>query len=491
MTPDLARRFLAWVDARKQRVAAMLARLFPVQRKAAEDGARLKAFFCTRRAGKSWAIGVLLFSVALMFPGSSCLYLGLTKQTARAIMNKDVMRVLNRDYEIGAVWNETQFAWMLPNGSVIYFRGADANAYEMGKIVGQKYRLAVLDEASKYKQDLRAIVYGALIPAMGDDLGTVILSGTPSNITAGLFYDVTTGAESGWSVHRWTWRDNVYKLANIQRMHDDLVAANPAIVVTPIYKQEWCGLWIVDKDALVYKYREDLNLAEELPLPAHEYMYGLGVDFGYTDPTALVVVAYHENDPDLYIPYAKAKRKQTVDDVAADIRALWFCPSMKCRGQYPFAFMVGDGASLQVIETLAQRFHLPIECAEKQGKEGVIRVFNSDLMTARIKVLPAAMEITEEWGALIWDEKERAKIPPKFVEDARFPNHLSDGGLYAWRKARNYDALPADPKPPAPFTPEWEAARLERQIAQAKRVHDAGGVFVDELPPWLGGNEEP
>ncbi len=489
MNADAARLVLAWIESRKQRVATMFRGLFPEQRRAAEDGAQLKAFFCTRRAGKSWAIGVLLFSVAIMFPGTSCLYLGLTKQTCRGIMNKDVMRVLNDRYQIGARWNETQFAWILPNHSVIYLRGADANAYEMGKFVGQKYRLAVLDEASKYRQDLRQIVYSALIPAMGDDLGTVILSGTPSNQTAGLFYDVTNGAEAGWSVHRWTWRDNVFKRDNILRLHDKLVSDNPAIVATPIYKQEWLGLWVVDLDALVYKFRDDLNTASALPHAQSEYVFGLGVDFGFTNATALSVVAYHQHDPELFVVYAKGKTKQIVSDVAADIKALWWCPTMGCRGPYPFAFMVGDGASLQVVEELAQRHHLPIECAEKSGKEGVIRVFNSDLMTARIKLLPAAMDLAAEWGSLIWDEKERAKIPPKFVEDPRFPNHAADATLYAWRKARNYDAVPAPHKEPMPHTADYEARRHEREVEQRRRVELAGGVFVDELPPWLQGGE--
>jgi hypothetical protein len=489
MTPDTARAFLSWVDARKRKVAAMLAGLFPEQRAAAESGAKLKAFLCTRRAGKSWCVGVLLFAVAMLNPGASCLYLGLTRETARAIMNKDVLRVLNRVFDIGAVWNETQRAWVLPNGSVIYLRGADANAYEMSKIVGQKYRLAVLDEAGKFRQDLEQIVYASLVPAMGDDVGTVILAGTPGNVTTGLFHRVTTGQAAGWDVHRWRWQDNVYRRDNIQQIHDALISAEPWRVGTPGYRQEWLGEWVIDTDALVYKFRDDLNTAAELPKPRDEYIYVLGIDFGYTDPTALVVVAYHEHDPNLYVVYAMKQDQMLVDDVERQIRALWWMPREGCRGPYPFAAMVGDGAQLQIVETLAERTHFPIECAEKAGKKGVIDVMNSDLHAGRIKVLPAAMSITEEWNALVWDEKEKAKWPPRWLERAGCANHLSDAVLYAWRKSRNYDARPAAPREPTPHTEAWEALRFEKELAARRRANEVGGHYVDELPPWLGGHD--
>jgi hypothetical protein len=40
-------------------------------------------------------------------------------------------------------------------------------------------------------------------------------------------------------------------------------------------------------------------------------------------------------------------------------------------------------------------------------------------------------------------------------------------------------------KAPALGTKEWEDERHLRELAQARRIREAGGVFVDELPPWL------
>lgn len=466
----------------------MLSGLFPEQQRVLLDKARFKAIFCPRRAGKSWSLGTYLFLTALSHPGCSCLYLGLTRDSAEAIMDKDILQKLNADYELGGVWKDTKHRWELPNGSYIYLRGADANAYEMRKIVGQKYRLAVLDEAAKYRQDLEAMVYGALVPAMGDDLGTVILSGNPSNQTGTLFHRATASQEKGWSVHHWDWRANVVKRAALEAAHADLIDKKGAdIVQTAWYKQEWLGEWVIDPSSLVYKFRESLNCAAELPRPKEEWTYVLGVDLGFTDPSALVVGAFHKHEKALYVVYAHVAAGLIISDVADLIKGLWYSPSQGLRGPYPFAAMVADASQLQGVEEMRQRCHVPLEAAQKAGKRGVIEVMNSELQSGLVKLLPAAMDVADDWRALPWDEKKLALVPPKWEEDPRFPNHAADACLYMWRKARNYDALPDTPAKPKRLTQEWHDEHMKREIARLERARQEGpfGVIVDEMPDWL------
>jgi hypothetical protein len=349
--PQYARAVLEEVQRRSSVIRRMLEDCLPQQRAAIADPSRLKALFCTRRAGKSWTLGVYLFLTALQHPGCSCLYLGLTKGSALGIMDKDILRVINRRYELGAEWRESKQRWELPNGSYIYLRGADANSYEISKVVGQKYRLAVLDEASKYRYVVADMVYRDLLPAMGDDYGTILLSGTPSNITTGLFYDATTGVAPGWGVHSWKWWENTYARDNIQRLHDETLAKNPAYRDTPAYRQEWLGEWVIDDNVLVYKYRDDINTAPSCVL-ANDSAYVLGVDLGFSDPSALVVGVYSAHDPCLYIVYACKRAGLTISDVAEWIRGL--------QQRWPFAAMVADASALQGVEEMRQRHNLPL-----------------------------------------------------------------------------------------------------------------------------------
>lgn len=444
----------------------------PQQMQALVDPCYLVAYLCTRRAGKSFAIGLKLFMTALAFPGCSCLYLGLTKDSAIGIMNKDILEIINARFGIGAKWIKSDRLWRLPNGSLIYIRGADANAYEIAKVVGQKYRLAVLDEASKYRYNLHDMVYGSLLPAMGDDLGTIIMSGTPSNVTTGLFYDVTCDApwghsqSKGWSIHRWRWQDNVHKRDNIQVLHDQHIAENPMRVRTPLYKQEWLGEWVIDLSALVYKYDENINTAARLPRPSSEYSFILSLDLGFTDPTALLVQAYHPNDPELYLVHASKHPNIIIDTAAKLVKSLWRSPGRGLTGPYPFAKMIADAAALQSVEEMRQRHGLPLEAAQKTGKRGVIEVFNSDLQTGRVKVLPEAMDIVDEWQSLIWDEKKLQAMPKRWEEDPRFDNHLADCGLYGWRAARNYDSQPEPKTLPAQSDPNYGEAMMYEEMSR-------------------------
>ena len=52
-------------------------------------------------------------------------------------------------------------------------------------------------------------MYGVLKPAEADYRGTVVLTGTPGNLIKGLFFDVTTGREAGWSGHRFIDSDKL------------------------------------------------------------------------------------------------------------------------------------------------------------------------------------------------------------------------------------------------------------------------------------------
>lgn len=482
MTASVREELLALAESQRTLPRRMLSSLFPQQRAAIEDKARLKAFFCTRRAGKSWSLGVYFFLVALANPGTKGLYLGLTQGTTQNIMVQHIMGQISDHFGLGAQWYASRHQWVLPNTSTITFLGVDSDPRLIKKALGGKYKLACLDECSEYRQDVERMVYSDLLPAMGDELGTVVMSGVPSNVTAGLFYDVTTGQRKGWSVHSWSWRDNVHNRAKVQAQLDAILADNPAYALTPAYQQGYEGRWVIDTEARVYRARYDANAADRLPRPAGEWTYLLGIDFGHTDATALVVVAYHPHEPDLYIVECSEQKGNDVTDVADRVRALWSRRDMGGRGVYPFALMVADhgGGGKQIIAELMRRHHLPIENADKSGeKKAAIDAFNSDLRCGRIQILAGARSLFSEWDRLIWDQREREKLPPRWIEDPRFPNHQSDATLYAWRKARAFDAVAEVRSKEGDFADREEQERYERAIARNSRQRD----YLDR-PEW-------
>lgn len=437
MTPERARAILAEA-ARRKTPSPLRQACFPKQRAFLDDPARFKAALCTRRAGKSYGIGAWLCDAADRFPGTAQLYLGLTIDTVRRIMWNPVLKVQNATFGLGASFNEKPMEMRFPNGSVIYLLGIDADENERKKVLGQKYKRVAVDECGSMTYDLDALVTRYIRPTLVDLRGELLLAGTPEN-HRNYFYDVTGGEKQGeFAVHRWSAFDNPHVAESWAEEIAELKRLRPGIEETPLFQQHYLGLWTVDTSALVYSYSRARNWLPMLPRPVEEGHVVVSVDLGYNDATAVVVSVYFDHDPTLYIIEAHKRERLTVSDVAAWLRGFM--------DRYAIERFVIDPASKQVVEELRQRYHLPLESAEKSGKVEAIAMMNSDLLTARIRVVgDACAALTDEWAGLVWDA--RALEQGKRQEHSACENHCSDGALYGWRAALHYAAVPVEKKP--------------------------------------------
>lgn len=431
---------------------------FSAQASFIRDESSLVIGFCTRRAGKSYAAGLRLFQAALAHPGSSCLYIALTRDSAKKIAWKDVLKTINRKHDLGCKFNGTELSCTLPNGSTIYLLGVDSDEQEKQKLLGQKYSIVIIDEAASFSIDLNELVFGILKPAVADYRGTICLIGTPGNLKKGLFFDLTSGetkshwSRNGWSCHQWTAFDNPYMSANWKAEINELKANNPRVEETPLFKQHYLGQWVVDDSKLVYRYlagRNDFNGA--LPARVGEYRYVLGIDLGYENATAWTVGAYHEHDKDLYVLESFKESRLDISAVALRTTAL-------CR-KYDFDRIQIDNANKQAVEEMRKRHGIPLHAADKTGKSDFIELMNAEFIMGRIKIGPDAHPLKDEYVGLVWDEKT-----DKRQEHPSCDNHCADSALYMWRYCYSYLSEVVVPKP-AEGTPAW----VQEQVEQMKQ----------------------
>lgn len=410
---------------------------FPKQLNFIDDDARLKTLFCTRRAAKSFTAGIYMVNEALKYPGINCLFIGLTRDSAKGIMWKDVLEVLNFKYGLNAKFNLSELTMTMPNGSVIKLLGVDADQDEMNKLLGKKYRLVCIDEASMYTVDMEKLVYGILKPAMADLRGTICLMGTSSNFTRGLFYDITTKNKTDWSVHTWTAFDNPHVAKQWQEELDDIERDRPLFKETPLFKQWYLNQWVVDTDKLVYKFNPERNIYDNLPtLNPKLWTYVLGVDTGWEDDNAFVLTAFHDNDPNLYVVKEYAKPHMTFDQVGEKIREF-----MDDKDRPPSKIII-DGANKQGVESMRHRASIPFEYADKLGKVDFIEMLNGDLVQSKIRIHRSCHPLISEMMGLVWKtDGDKIVIPKK--EHPNLPNHRTDAFLYAWRMGFHYMSQPA------------------------------------------------
>lgn len=418
----------------KKRKVQLLDPNFTHQTNFVNDPSRLKALFCTRRAAKSYTGGLCLVSAALSEPSVNCLYIGLTRMSAEGIIWKDVIKDINKRHELGMEFNGSKLTATLPNESAIYVTGADADDDEMEKLLGKKYKMVVIDEAASFKRDLRRLIYGILKPATIDNGGTICIMGTSGNLTKGLFYDITTNTEPGWKLFQWTAFDNPYVAKQWQEELDDIALNRPLFMQTPLFKQWYLNQWVIDDDALVYKFNSDRNLYSVLPHYSRgAWSYVLGVDLGYEDASAFVLCGFHEHEKTLYILDTYKKSKMDITDVATRIKSF--------TSKYDIFRVVIDGANKQAVEEIQKRHGIALHAADKAGKADFVEIMNAELIQGNIKLYePISTELVNEWLGLIWDDKSA-----KRQEHPNCENHLADAALYAWRYC--YQFLSEQPKP--------------------------------------------
>lgn len=423
---------------------------FPQQKNFVDDPAKLKALWCTRRASKSYTAGLYMIKECLDTPGVNCLFIGLTRLSAKGILWKDILKVINLKHKLGAEFNATELTMTFPNGSIIWLTGVDADEDEMDKLLGKKYRLVCLDESSFYTVNLHRLVYGILKPAITDQRGSICMMGTSSNFTQGLFFDITTGKEPGWSLHTWSAHDNPYVAKQWQEELDEIDQKRPLFKETPLFKQWYLNQWVIDTDKLVYKFNQDRNLFESRPgnLSPTGWSYVLGVDLGFEDDSAFVVCAFHENDPTLYVVSTHNAKGMDITDVANKIKYF--------QANYEIAKVIIDGANKQGVEEMQRRHGVALTPSEKQDKVTFIELLNAELIQAKIKISKRCTNLINELMGLVWKTTgDQIDLPKK--EHPALPNHLCDAFLYAWRYCYSYMSEPKEVKP-VMGTKAWQDA---------------------------------
>ncbi len=332
----------------------------------------------------------------------------------------------------------------LDNGSRVLVIAADEDTLR-----SYTAHMIIVDEAATVPE----AIFEALEPMLLVTNGQLIMLGTPKG-QGGYFAGVWHNGTDRWDRYMVTAWDNPRRPEGYL---EGVKAEKERMGLLWWFQQEYECSFIAAVHGLVYPYSLKLNTAPTLPRD-HRYgwQYVLGIDYGYMDSTAFVVMGWQADDPNVYVVESMDRRGLTPAE-AAEI-ALGYTK------KYPFARMVGDtgGLGKGYVEEARRRFRLPIEPAEKNNKRGYIEIMAGDIRAGLVKVMPGNDGLVDEWQKLPWDE-EREK-PMDGVKD-----HLSDAALYAYRATLHYLEEVRAAKPakgtPAAFQAEAEEM-LEARIQE-------------------------
>lgn len=443
-----------------------------------------------RRGGKTGGFVRKAVEVMERHPGCRIPYIALTRLSAKGILWQTV-REVNEAQGLGLTGIQSELIWRHANGAELFLIGA-SRWEDIEKLRGQAFPLAGIDEAGAFRDALlRMLVDDVLTWCMVDYAGQIYLLGTPPRSCAGFFRAACTGEEPGWDAHHWTCLDNPH-LPGAEAFLAELRDKRGWTETSPQYLREGLGQFVSDPTLRVYDYAPDRNAS--LPLPAsyemdpQRWVHVMGVDYGYVDSCAWVVLAFERE---------KRAKKRTIYVVhshrADTAMGEGLLPDEAARRthelyeQYRPAVLVGDAGGLgkPYVEEARRRWKLPIQAADKAGKLASIELVNTAFRTAELQVPnpEAHADLVEELERTMWAEAKRATgggmvdhLDRKI--DEAFPDHLGDALRYAYKAAWNYVQAPEEP--------EVVSARRERERDRRNGEDSPPKRRKAANPAWLG-----
>lgn len=438
---------------------------------------------CTsRRAGKSTGCCADLISTAIGRAGIVCLYITLSRASAKRIVWPELTKI-NREYELGGVPNIADLSLTFPNGSVIYCSGAK-NKSEIEKFRGLAIALCYIDEAQSFGSFIEELIDDVISKALYDYNGRLRVTGTPSPIPAGYFYDICEGTKSDtWGHHKWTMLQNPWLHKKSGKTPMELIERDMkrkgVSAEDPTIQRECFGRWITDSNALVFRYNRDVNSFFELPeITAGQWNYIFGIDVGYDDADAIAVIAYHDHLKEAYLVEEIIKVKQGITPLAHQIEEL-----VK---KYNPISMVMDAGGLgkKINEEFSRRFSLGIRAAEKSRKFEYIELLNDALRTKKFFAREKG-RFAEDSQRVEWD-KDKSN-GDRLVVSKQFHSDITDAVLYAFRESLHFLAEDLVPRI-LPGTNEWkkqqevEMEEVAMQMMEAKNkdpLESIGATHID------------
>jgi hypothetical protein len=454
--------FKAWVSE------DIDAGLHPHQLEAAKSPARFKAYCCSRRAGKTSVVArEIVKALERARRKQWCLFIAPTLDIGKDLIWAELQE-LHDHYQLGWKLREDRGFVETPAGAKFRIVGLD-KLKQVAKLRGYDVVLFVTDETQTYEHLLQPLL-DAVSPALTGRRGTWISAGTPGPALRGFWYDLCHGGE-GFTAFHWTILDNTKNPrpgAEVLREERERRGWNED---HPTYRREWRGEWVEDANYLVCEYASERNAIAELPDDyGPHWKHVIGIDYGYVDPCAWVVLALDPYSRRTVVVHNEEHARLTNDQAADVTKALVL--------QYKTTLVVCDpaGGGKPFFELFNARFGKQLGCtirhADKVDLLGSISLLNTELRCVvregagggRMTVVAsAAPNLVHQLGILRWKDDRREAV----LEGTLYPDHSVDALRYALIEIAPW----AVRQKPGEQTPEQRAreeraARIRKQAAR-------------------------
>jgi phage terminase large subunit len=369
-------------------------------------------FICAalaRRLGKTYIANVIAQLVTLI-PGSNVLIISPNYNLSSISFELQRSLIKHFDLEVSRD-NLKDKIIELSNGSTIRMGSLST----VDSCVGRSYSLIVFDEAA-LGDGGEAAFNVALRPTLDRPGAKAIFISTPrgkANWFSRFFDRGFSDEFPEWCSLTADWTEN-------PRMTASDVEEAKRVMSRAEFEQEYCASFTTF-EGQIYNLVEETQVVEYEPLDGDEIF--AGIDVGYRDPTALVVVAYSPQTDTYHVvdEYLKA-------EATTDLHAAAFQEYITKWNIDPIFI---DSAAPQFASDLAYLYDIPTIKAKKDVLPGIAFV-QTIVEQGRLKVSPHCINTLDTFSQYRWDTKETL-TKEKPLHDKY--SHMADAlryCLYTW-----------------------------------------------------------
>jgi len=392
------------------------------------DGKKVKAVCASRRAGKTEGAARLLVYRAVT-PNSPELYINKTFQMCLGQIWGKIKEVSD---EIGLAVEKADSSTgtiTFSNGSTILVKGNnDISAPD--SLQGYKFRTIVIDESQSQK-NMSYLIDTILRPTMADFTDSMlILQGSPPRVPHTYFERAMNN--TAYSQFRWNLFNNPY-IKEPEKVIDDICKEKGITRDSTLIRREYLGESVYDTEAQVFKDYKTYEKVPEINIPNH---IAIGVDFGFTDYSAVVTLVYNSTTRMGYVSRVDKFNKSTVTDIIKVITE-HYNTALNMAKEYGFdkdnILILCDSNEKSIVNELYTNYKLPAYTCYKYDKQYAISEMSCDIRTGRITI-PKNSALSDEFDMTVYkrDEATDAVLPD--IDDEQYHPDAMDALLYAYRQ---------------------------------------------------------
>lgn len=186
-----------------------------------------------------------------------------------------------------------------------------------------------------------------------------------------------------------------------------------------------------------------------------------GLDLGYQDADAFVILAYVPDEPDVWLIFEHKQRRATLEELVTAIRGgmAWVRANVPARDHDLLIYSETatlryghEGDNKKTASDLANTYGLPIRPAYKRDKKLGIELLQDEVNSGRFHI-PRGGSFQDETEQTVWTRLTDGTIERKIDDEAFHPDEM-DAILYPYREIRTYGGDEHKNLPPPPEVPQ-------------------------------------